>query len=694
MQKRLLFLLPLCTFFFGIYSCSKPFAISDHEKEWLAQNDSISIALFPYYPPYQFINEQNEVDGVFIEYLELIEQKINYKFKRKRYKDWETLLQDFKENKIEVTLEIQETEERKSQIEFYPPLFKSQHTIVTRKDAQFGNSIKNLHNKVILLPQGYAITENLNQEYPNYNFVTYGNELTCLEKLNSGAYDAFIGPKAIANYYIRSKNLDNLKINTDIHLSYTPGLAINKSNVILNRIISRTIESITKEQKKAILHNWFYTNVTPIYRTSKFWIVISLLTLLSIIIGISINAYLKFKIKERTKELLIAKDIAEESNRLKTNFIKNIPQEIRTPMNGIISLSEYLDDEEISVEDRQKFTKMIIGSSKGLLSIIDDILEISQLQTKRFSIRLVETNLVDVFKTLISRYEIKAEERNTKIYLENNLSDDQNFILMDRTKLNKVLNAITDNAVKYTTNGFIHIKYMVKGDLLFITIQDTGEGINDKTQKKIIQSLANTEENLNVKYNGLGLGLTIAKKNADFIGGQIMVTSEKNKGTTYIIKVPYNPISKNIKGETNDLIKNSKTEKSIILIAEDVETNFFFLKTILSKMKDYDFVIYRATNGQEAITICEENENIDLVLMDIKMPIMNGYDATKYIKQMRPNLPIIAQTAYSIEEDVLKALEAGCDDFISKPVDQKVLTPIVRKYISVFKKRNKTTNPK
>ncbi|MFD2561409.1 response regulator [Aquimarina rubra] len=669
--------------------------LSDLEKEWLQQNDSITVAIYPYYPPYQFINEQGEADGVFIEYLEIIERKINHKFKRKQYRDWPKLIEDVKENKVNLILEIQKTQNRKAYLKFYPPLFESQHVIVTRKNTTFGSNIESLFDKTLVLPKNYGISEILNDKYPDLNIVTLRNELDCLTTLNAGEYDAYIGPRAVANHYIRSKKLNNLKISSGTNLNYEPGIAINNSNVILDGIISKALASITKEERESTLDNWLYQNVVPFYQTSRFWIIVSLVSLLAFVLGAFFNSYLKYKIQQKKEELIIARDIAEESNRLKTNFINNIPQEIRTPMNGIIGLSEYLNEEDLSPEERQKYTQMIIGNSKELLSIIDNILEISQLQTKRFTLRLVEINLRNVFKSLVAYYEVKAEEKNINFYIESNLTNSQNIVLMDRPKLNKILNVFVDNAVKYTSDGSITISYKIKEDFLLISVKDTGVGISEKNQTKIKNNLTSTAENTIGGYDGIGLGLTIAKKNADFIGGQITLVSEENKGTTFTLQVPYNPVSKNEKNNNEEIDKNlSKKEKHIILIAEDGETNFLFLKTILTKMNDYDFTIYRAKNGQEAVTICQENQNIDLVLMDIKMPVMNGYDATSYIKKMRPDLPVIAQTAYSIEEDVQKALDAGCDDFVSKPVDRKVLKPMLNKYFPIFKNRNKRTNLK
>jgi len=213
-------------------------------------------------------------------------------------------------------------------------------------------------------------------------------------------------------------------------------------------------------------------------------------------------------------------------------------------MNGIIGLSEFLNDQQLAPKERKKFSEMIIGNSKELLAIIDNILEISQIQTKRFTIRLTETNLKDVFQSLASNYEAKASEKNTTVHLENDISDTQNLIMIDRSKLNKILNALLDNAVKYTADGSITISYTIDDKFLLIYIKDTGTGINEKDKSNINKKLASNSENITVEPDGLGFGLTIAKKNTDFIGGQISLESEENQGTTFILKIPYNPISK------------------------------------------------------------------------------------------------------------------------------------------------------
>ncbi len=672
-------------------SCSNESVLSEKQNEWLQRQDSIKVAIYPYHPPYQIINEQGNVDGVFTEYLELIEEKIGYEFHHKIYKTWPELMEDVRKEKVDLIVEMHPTKKRKEYLNFYAFLFESPHMIVTRKNDYTGSKISDFSDKTMILPKDYAIAEILKRKYPELALVTDGaDDLSCLQKLNSGEYDAYIGPKAVVHYLIRTKNLNNLKIAGETDLSYKTGIAVFKKNEILNKIISRATKAVTRKEKQAILDNWIFNVVTPFYQKTIFWVFFSIGVIVILLTISLINRYLKFKIKQKTKELRIAKENAENSNQLKTNFINNISHEIRTPMNGIMGFSEFLNDPNITKEQRKEYTDIIIESSHQLMSIIDDIMEISKLRTKQIKIQEEETNLNDLFQKLIRDFETIAQEKSISLLLENTIPQEQSLVLIDKSKVDKILNKIIDNAIKFTSKGSVKIHSSVTKDQLAITIEDTGIGINNEDQKIIFKSFSQSEKEIARTYGGLGLGLTIAKENADLIKGKILFTSTFNEGSSFTLIIPYHPIIDSNKNNMKSDLKEDfvKPFKHVILIAEDGEVNFLFLKTILQKMENYKFVIHRAENGKKAVEICEENENINLVLMDIKMPIMDGYVATKKIKKLRPYLPIIAQTAYSTEEDIQRALNAGCDDFVSKPVDHKILKPMLKKYFSFFQSQN------
>lgn len=393
-------------------------------------------------------------------------------------------------------------------------------------------------------------------------------------------------------------------------------------------------------------------------------------------IGMLFENYIRQK-----SELKIAKESAVKSDRLKSEFLCNMSHEIRTPMNGIIGFSHIINERNLSEEERKRYTNIIMNSSEQLLRIIDDILEISSLETKQVKVQKANTNICTLLNELVTLFNLKVKEKSIGIQLINELEENNCMVMIDHSKLLKILGNLLENALKFTDKGFIEIGCKLQNNTLLFHVRDTGIGIEENKINKIFTRFSQADESIKYNYGGLGLGLAIASENVELLGGKIHVESTPGVGSTFYFSVPYEPfqpIQTNVYKPIDQfyLPSSSKT----ILIAEDENSNFIFLKALFQKLNP-DFKIIRANDGKEAVEKCLVEQGIDLVLMDIKMPVKNGYEATRIIKEFRPGLPIIAQTAYSTADANSKALSAGCDAYISKPIDISVLRELLNKFL-------------
>lgn len=380
-------------------------------------------------------------------------------------------------------------------------------------------------------------------------------------------------------------------------------------------------------------------------------------------------------------ELKIAQQKAEESSQLKTEFLNNLSHEVRTPMNGILGFSSLLNNPGITEEKRKNYVSIIQNSSKQLLQILNDILEISSLETKQVSLRENEFNINEVLMDLFAIFNIKAKDKHLALYLKKAISDKPCNIVADKTKLIKILSNLLDNAIKYTHEGYVEFGYSILNEMIIFYVKDTGIGVAKENFEMIFNRFSQEDKYYSQKTGGLGLGLSISKEHAELMGGSITLESVKGEGSTFYLSIPHkSKIDFSNKIPLNDQTSNGAFT---ILIAEDEEINFLYLKALFEEEIKGDYTIIHAKTGKEAVEICNKNPNINLVLMDIKMPIMGGYEATHLIKEKYPKLPVIFQTAYSISSDIAEAFEHGCDDFISKPIQKTDFFRVIYKYIKI-----------
>lgn len=400
---------------------------------------------------------------------------------------------------------------------------------------------------------------------------------------------------------------------------------------------------------------------------------------------ISISIYRK-KAEQDLKEAL---EKATESDRLKSTFLATMSHELRTPLNAIIGFSDIID-EELTVKEIVEYAKIINSSGNQLLGIVEDLFDITLIEAGEIKIRKRNESLNSIMEYVYNIIEIERQTiSKDNLGFTLTIPSDENSLIIntDPVKLKQILINLLRNAIKFTEEGYVDFGYELirdqnKAEIKFY-VEDTGKGIPENKQSLIFDIFTQIEDATSRAFGGTGIGLSIAKKLTEILGGKIWLDSVADKGSMFYFTIPYEgqlseerPISKGIK----ELSKNTiKAKEKTVLIAEDDEPSYKYLKIILEQYKINPIWV---NSGLKAIQACKDNSDIDLVLMDINMPEMDGFEATREIKKFKPELPIIAQTAYAVEGDRAKAMKAGCDDYISKPIKKEVLITKIENYIS------------
>ena len=380
--------------------------------------------------------------------------------------------------------------------------------------------------------------------------------------------------------------------------------------------------------------------------------------------------------KLQEKELIKAKEKAEESDRLKLAFLTNMSHEIRTPMNGILGFADLLKNHNLSGDEQKKYIQIIEKSGTRLLNIINDIVHISKIEAGLMEVNLSPSNINEQLEFIYNFFKPEVESKGMQFLFKNSLPASKALVTTDKEKLFAILTNLVKNAIKYSEKGTIELGYNVKNEFLEIYVKDSGIGIHQDRQQAIFERFVQVDRSDNTAIQGAGLGLSISKAFVEMLGGQIWVESKKGSGSTFYFTIPYE-VQQQVAINDNNITTESKIQKLKVLVVEDDEVSAMLLCIILKSI-DSEFI--HAKDGKAAIELYGNHPDIDLILMDINLPEMDGYEATRQIRQLNKDVIIIAQTGHGFIDDKTKAIEAGCNEHLSKPVTKKELLSLIQQY--------------
>lgn len=519
--------------------------LTKKERIWLKENkDSIKYAPNPFWPPGDYVDSEGKHQGIVSDYIKIFEKKLGLKFKRVYYDDWNQILDGLKSSEVDFVGAIQQTDNRSQYLDFTSVFMDVPLVILTRTDNHHELTDEYINSMKIACVEGYIVKDIICQQYPDAKVIENSDDLTAVLQTSFGSTDGTVVDLMIASYVVHNYGITNLKLAGELGFIWNLRFACQKGKPELTSILDKLLNTIDEEQRRKIYNKW--VAIGSIHKKSfleknlPLILIITGVLFFLLLFFLIINRTLRQLVKMHTKELVTAKEKAEESSRLKTAFLANLSHEIRTPMNAIIGFSTLLKQTDLTYEERDNFINMVHNSGYHLLSIIEDIVEVSKLDTGQVLVSRNEFDINNFSRVVYESMLVEIpKEKNVEFVMEKSNIPENTIISTDEVKLKQVVSNLITNAFKYSLKGTVFYRYNIRqNNTLEIIVEDNGIGIPKKYQEVIFERFRQVDSGEKIPQSGSGLGLSISKAYVEMLGGSISVDSEEDKGSKFTVSIP------------------------------------------------------------------------------------------------------------------------------------------------------------
>ncbi|MEJ2620372.1 MAG: transporter substrate-binding domain-containing protein [Candidatus Thiodiazotropha sp.] len=644
------------------------------ERQWLEEHPQIKIGIDPHWEPIEFLDKRQRHQGISADFLSRIGSMLNVDFVVKSSNSWSQVISDAQQHDIDLLPAVTPSAERAQYLNFTQPYLHFPFMIFTRRDAPLITDIDDLSNRVVAVEADYITVEYLTRDYPQLELKLMNTTTDALEAVASNEVDAYIGNLTLGSYLIDKMGFGNLKVAAPTPYASDLAIGIRKDWPQLHSIMDKALQAIDETERRSIRQNSLAIRYDVKVNYTLLWQVAGgALIVLSLILAWTAQ------IKRQKSALAIAKAEADQANQFKSHFLANMSHEIRTPMNAIMGFSHLVLQTELSARQHRYIDK-INSSAQTLLGVINDILDFSKIEAGKLDIEKTGFSLDDVFDNLASLITIRAEEKGLEILFNRDL-EIPDTLIGDPLRLGQVLINLAANAVKFTEQGEIIVSAELKSAddhqvLIEFSVVDSGIGIEPEQLPRLFEPFTQLDGSITRRYGGSGLGLSICYHLVSLLKGELTADSDPGIGSAFRFTIPFE-IDPSISQQ--EWLPQSELRDLRVLVVDDNPTAIELLK---ERLESFTFKVSSTSNASDALKRLTEAEKREqdpfrLVLMDWRMPGMNGIQAAKRIKQNRDHLsvvpPVILITAYGREEVMLQAEEAGLDAILIKPISPSVL---------------------